>query len=374
VAGLYVHVPFRRSEPPPDDAYTIGADATDVSRYKAALRRELTYYTQAYAADEQPTTIYVGGGRPSVLPLSSLRALLPPLADTVDLSAIGEATMDVHPADATPRYLHGLKHLGFTRLSLPVYSFAPSTLQGLDTAHTVSEAKQAIGAARKAGFELSIDLRFVGSAQPLGTWASTLHRAVEMNVPHITIEESTIEESRPDDHDDDRADKFELAMRLLRSEGYEQYELTHFARPGHRSSHQENYYDHGNYLGLGPSAQSFWWATRTASSRARRWANVHDLDRYAERLRQRYPPVDYRETLDGTALAEEYVLLALRTADGLDLNRLDRQYGVLLREQKEAVLCRLREEGLVHDDPDRVRLTLQGRLVADAITRTLLPE
>jgi hypothetical protein len=113
VAGLYVHVPFRRSEPPTDDAYTIGADATDVSRYKAALRRELTYYTQAYAADEQPTTIYVGGGRPSILPLSSLRALLP-LADTVDLSAIDEATMDVHPADATPRYLHGLKHLGFT--------------------------------------------------------------------------------------------------------------------------------------------------------------------------------------------------------------------------------------------------------------------
>jgi oxygen-independent coproporphyrinogen-3 oxidase len=97
------------------------------------------------------------------------------------------------------------------------------------------------------------------------------------------------------------------------------------------------------------------------------------VERYAQLLRQRYPPVTYRETLNRSTLAEEYVLLRLRTAAGLDLDRLKEHYGVNLRTQKTDVLARLRDEGLIHDDPDTVRLTLRGRLVTDAITQRLLP-
>jgi oxygen-independent coproporphyrinogen-3 oxidase len=100
---------------------------------------------------------------------------------------------------------------------------------------------------------------------------------------------------------------------------------------------------------------------------------VSDIERYADLLRQRYPPISYRQTLDKPALAEEYILLRLRTRTGLDLNRLQAQYGLDLRNRKEKILDRLTEENLIHDEKDTVRLTLKGRLVTDAITQRLLP-
>jgi oxygen-independent coproporphyrinogen-3 oxidase len=368
VAGLYVHVPFRRTARPTDDGYTVVTDASDFSRFETALCRELRYYARAYAPEERMSTVYAGGGRPSLLPLSSVHAVLTTLVDAFDASAFEEATAEVTPADATRRYLHGLKRMGFDRLSLPILSFFPKTLRDLKAPHSIAEAMRALRVARETGFAVSVDLLFGGPEQTLDTWEATLRLAVEMDISHVTITEASAGED-----EGKRADMLELAMTFLQSEGYEQYELTHFARPGHRSTHQENYYAHGNYLGIGPSAQSFWWPNRAQAPRARRWTNVRDVERYAQLLRQRYPPVTYRETLNRSTLAEEYVLLRLRTAAGLDLDRLKEHYGVNLRTQKTDVLARLRDEGLIHDDPDTVRLTLRGRLVTDAITQRLLP-
>jgi oxygen-independent coproporphyrinogen-3 oxidase len=370
---LYVHAPYRRSRRSYDESYYVTPDAPDTSRFGSALCRELTYYAQRYATDEQVTTVYAGGGRPSLLPLSPVHAILTTLLDVFDASTFKEATAEVSPADASTRYLHGLRRMGFDRLSLAVLSFFPSVLRSFDAPHSPLEAIRGLQFARDAGFEtLSVDLLFGGAFQSLDTWEATLRHAVEMDVPHVTITEMP---TRPEaeDPEADPAEQMRLAMTFLQSEGYEQYELTHFAQPGHRSAHQENYYEHGNYLGIGPSAQSFWWPNRASPTRARRWSNVSDVDRYADLLRQRYPPATYRETLDQTALAQEYVLLRLRTDAGLDLNRLKTQYGVDLRSEKSAVLARLREEDLIHDNEQTVRLTLEGRLVADAVTRRLLP-
>ncbi len=369
MAGLYVHVPFRRAERPTDDGDTVVTGATDFSQFETALCRELNYYAREYASEEQMSTVYAGGGRPSLLPLSSIHAILTTFVDVFDASAFEEATAEVSPADATRRYLHGLKRMGFDRLSLPVLSFFPDTLQALNVPHSAADAMRVLRIARDTNFAVSVDLLFGGPSQSLDAWEATLRQAVEMDLSHVTITEAPPAAAAADG---DRADKLELAMTFLRSEGYEQYELTHFARPGHRSTHQENYYEHGNYLGIGPAAESFWWSDRT-SPRARRWTNVSDLERYAALLRKRYPPVAYRETLDKTALAQEYVLLAARTDEGIDLEHLAQQYGVDLRTRKSSLLSRLRDEGLIYDDADTVRLTLQGRLVTDAITEQLLP-
>lgn len=370
MAGLYVHVPFRRSVHPTDECYTVVTDATDFSQFETALSRELTYYAKQYATNEQMRTVYAGGGRPSLLPLSSVHAILTTLLDVFDASAFEEATAEVNPADATRRYLRGLKRMGFDRLSLPVLSFFPGMLRRLNTPHSAAATMRTLRVARETGFAVSVDLLFAGPKQTLDTWEALLRQVVEMGVHHVTLTEAPANDEDEEGH---RADMLELAMTFLRSEGYKQYELTHFAQPGHRSTHQENYYDHGNYLGIGPAAQSFWWPNRSSAPRAQRWSNVQNGERYADLLRQQYPPVTYRETLDRTALAQEYVLMALRTDTGLDLKRLERQYDVDLRAQKADVLARLRDEGLIHDDEDAVRLTLQGCLVTDAITQRLLP-
>jgi oxygen-independent coproporphyrinogen-3 oxidase len=193
-----------------------------------------------------------------------------------------------------------------------------------------------------------------------------------MRIPHLTIVEATAEEG-PVVSDEALADRLQFAMRFLQSEGYDQYELTHFALPGHRSAHQEHYYAHGNYLGLGPAAESFWWIQREEGSAARRWKNVSDLDQYASLLDGRYPPVAFRRTLNRAELAHEYVLLRLRTSEGLDLNVLDRRYGVDLYSSRINLLNRLQEEGLILVDGHTLRLTNRGRLVADAVTKQLLP-
>lgn len=371
MAGLYVHVPFRREAHPTDESEHVLTHDTDFSPFETALCQELRYYAQDYAADEAMKTVYAGGGRPSLLPLSTVHAILTTLLDVFDASSFEEATAEVNPADATPRYLHGLKRLGFDRLSLSVLSFFPSTLQSIDAPHTAAEAIRALQRAREVGFEtLSVDLLFGAPHQSLDAWEATLRQVAEMRVPHVTTTEVP---GNDDPEDEKRADQLELAMTLLQSEGYEQYELTHFAQPGHRSTHQENYYAHENYLGLGPSAESFWWPNRSDASRARRWTNVSDVEHYADLLSQRYPPVSYRKTLDKTALAQEYILLRLRTRAGLDLTHLKNQYGVDLREQKSNLIDRLIEENLIHDADHTLRLTLQGRLLTDAITERLLP-
>jgi oxygen-independent coproporphyrinogen-3 oxidase len=371
MAGLYVHVPFRRASRNYDESYYVATEETDFSEYKTALQRELRAYAREYAAEEAMTTVYAGGGRPSLLPLKTVHALLTTVVEVFDASTFEEATAEVNPADATPGYLHGLRHMGFDRLNLSVLSFFPPDLQAFDAPHSAEEGISALRGARAAGFgDLSVDLLF-DAEQPLSHWRATLQLAVELRVPHLTLLESPSASAAEADQDA-LADRLEYAMTFLQSEGYEQYELTHFALPGHRSAHQEHYYAHGNQLGVGPSAESFWWTDRTHHPVGRRWTNVREVKRYVELLEQRYPPVAYRQTLDRRALAREYVLLRLRTDTGLDLVHLRDQYDLDLHAAKGVEIERLTDRGLLAVANNRLHLTNRGRLLADGIAERLL--
>lgn len=373
MAGLYLHIPFRLVQRVYDDSYYETHAPSDFSRFETALSRELLYYAEKYAADEQIRTVYAGGGRPSLLPIDQVHSLLATVVEVFDASAFEEATAEVSPADTPARYIHGLKHMGFDRVSIEVLSFFPGALDQLNAPHSADEAIRTLRGVREAGFEsVSVDLAFGWPGQSFQQWKATLRQTVEMGVPHITI----VEAASDDDQETQKnlAKQMEFAMTFLHSEGYDQYELTHFARSGHRSVHQENYYAHGNYLGIGPSAETFWWVDRSTEGAAERWANISDVDRYAELLEQRYPPVAYRQTLNRTSLAEEFIMLRLRTNAGLDLDELRAQYGVDLRSSCGDVITRLSEEGLIREEDETIRLTIQGRLVADGITERLMPE
>jgi oxygen-independent coproporphyrinogen-3 oxidase len=373
VAGLYVHVPLRRSAHAYDESYAVDVAEADLSTFVTALQRELRADARTFAAEEAITTIYAGGGRPSLLPLPSVHSILTTVVDVFDASSFEEGTAEINPADVTPRYLRGLKRLGFDRLSIPILSFFPTDLQAIGAPHSAEESVEALRMTRITGFEdLSIDLLFGWPEQSQADWRASLKLAVELQIPHVTLIEAT-ESAAPVAGAETRADQLEFAMTFLQSEGYEQYELTHFAKPGHRSAHQEAYYDHGNYLGLGPSAASFWWQNRSRAAVGRRWANVSDLEEYAALLHDGASPVAYRETLSPTALAREYVLLRLRTNTGIDLHRLADQYGIDLVAEHESVLDSLRERGLLYNAEDTIRLTNRGRLLADAIAQRLLP-
>lgn len=373
MAGLYVHIPFQRAPHTYDDSDAVDPASVDLSTFVSALRRELRSKAHTYTARSPISTLYIGGGCSSLLSLGALHSILQTVRDTFDASDVKEATIEIHPADATPSYLHGLRRMGVDRLSLPVLSFFPSALQAVNASHTADDAIQAVRQARTAGFDtLSIDLLFGWPNHSLSDWQAVLRMVVAMGLPHVTLLEAD-ERLGPVAPDETLADQFECAMRLLQSEGYDQNELTHFAQQGHYSLHQRQYYAHENQLGVGPSAESFWWPRRHRDGTAQRWTNVADLSEYETLISDGASPVSVCETLDRIALAREYVMLRFRTRSGLDLHHLHNRYGVDLQRENEDMLNRLRDEDLLDQHDATLRLTNKGVLVAEAIAQRLLP-
>ena len=374
MAGLYVQVPFRQEPRSSDGASTAAPGSADESAFVEALSREADRYAQHPLTEAPISTLYVGSNRPSALSPTLLDAITGALRPVVDASAIPEATVELNPDNISLSYVNGLRQLGLTRVSVEALSLVPDDLRTIGAAPSIGDLPRTLRRVRRAGFEtVSVDLSFGGAEHSLSHWKASLHRAVELRVPHIALHERDPSKVFEADQKE-RARRLGFAMRFLRAKGYEQYELTHFARPGHRSRHQEKYYAHGNYLGLGPGAESFWWPDRTDPSTARRWSNVSDPATYVERLRNDASPVEQLESPDRSALAREYILLRLRTKAGLDLDVLDDRYELSLRTRRASTLDRLAEEELIHDDPDRVRLTDRGRLLTDAITQRLIRE
>lgn len=404
MAGLYFHIPFRRATRPYDDAYyevvpdDPSGDAA-VQRFVDAVDAELRLYARQHADDEPVRTIHAGGGRPSLLPLKHVRSLLGTVLDVFDASVFEESTAEISPADADPRYLSGLNSLGIDRLSLEVLSFYPDDLQMLQAPHSGADAIRAIRAVQNKDFNsFAIDLAFGWPSQSIEMWERTVRQAIDLDVPGITLVEwapdhplnhncgIVRDEASGESEDADRdhavnrdqamhqAKQFRLATDILEAHGYEAYELTHFARPGHASKHLRNTYAHGSYIGVGPSAESFWWPDRSPDRSATRWTNVSNVDEYVRLLSNRYPPISYRQTSDWTSLVREYIFFRLRTGDGLNLADLSNRYGYDLRGKRGAFLSKLIENDLITGlDDGNMQLTRSGRLVADGITERLLP-
>jgi oxygen-independent coproporphyrinogen-3 oxidase len=421
VAGLYFHIPFRTARRSFDDAYyevIPDADRREraMERFTAAMQQELRLYAKEHAEDEPIRTIQAGGGRPSLLPIRHVRSLVTTVLDVFDASAFQQSTAELNPADGSKAYLDGLRTLGFNRLSIAALSFYPDDLKRLQTPHTAADAIRCIRAAHDAGFEtIAVDLAFGWPGQSIERWENNLQQAVDMEIPSVTVVEwhpgrhapsgkapngktpngktpngktpngktpngKAPDGKAPDGDDEERlrmkhARQFKLANELLGEAGYEPYELTHFAQPGHEALHLQNTYDHGSYIGVGPSAESFWWPNRSPSRSATRWTNVSNLDRYIQLLNGQYSPIAYRQTADWTSLTREYIFLRLRTTRGLDLTDLNERYGYDLRAERERLLDTLADNNLVHSpDNKTLRLTPSGRLVADGIAERLMPE
>lgn len=367
MAGLYLHIPFREAPCAYDDSPVVLARPPHTA-YVEAVTAELRHYADRY--DGPIRTVYIGGGRPSLLGLDALRRLLASVRNHFEASTLDEVTFELHPADANAAYLDGLRALGVDRLSVETMSFYPDDLDVLRASHSADRAQAALDLVHQSGFDrFSIDLGFGWADRDPLHWKANLQQAVRLEVPHITLIEC-VDEGVPAASEDARAAHYRFAMEYLPERGYEHYEISHFARPGRRGVHNQRHWDHTNYLGVGPSAHSFWWDELPAH----RWSNVQNLARYEALLRQRHLPIARRTPLDLHALAEEYVLLRLRTRDGLDLDTLQARYEVDLPTQKADTLAQLVDEGYIEQRRDRrIRLTNRGMLVCDAVTQKLLP-
>ncbi len=384
MSGLYLHIPFCAQRCVYCDFYFVTTQKSHTS-FVEALCAEIAHYTEDYG-DEPVETIYFGGGTPSLLHLDDIARILETLHARFDTRAVREVTLEMNPDDADLDYLRGLRTLGVDRLSIGIQSFFAEDLAFMNRSHDVAQAEAVVPLARLAGFEnLSVDLIFGLPDQPAEYWAANLEKITALEVPHLSTYGLTIEERTPlyrqvergqvtPADDETTAHRYQFTMDYLRARGYEHYEISSFALPGRRATHNQRYWNHANYLGFGPSAHSFWWKS-LPSPVAVRWANVRNLRRYEALVRQRHAPLESREQLSYDMLADEYILLRLRTADGLDLDVLEARYGADLLFEKVDELASLEAEGYIEPIRNsRIRLTDRGKLLCDAVTSKLLLE
>lgn len=379
MAGLYFHIPFCRQRCIYCDFYFVTTQRSHAG-FIAAMKREIEHYAFEFAAREPIETLYFGGGTPSQLLLDEWFDLLDAIGRHFDLSELEEVTVEVNPGDVDLDYLRELHRLGVNRLSIGIQSFFQSDLEALNRSHSADDADEVLELARSAGFDnFSIDLIFGIPDQPFEYWGANLEKAARLDVPHISTYGLTVEAGTPLANavrrglitpaaDEQVSDLYEFTMNYLRERGYEHYEISSFARDGKRSRHNHAYWNHSNYIGFGPSAHSFWWSGLPAA----RWANIRNLPRYEALLQQGHVPLDDRESLMLDRLANEYIMLCLRTSDGIDLDALQNRYGADLVHERGDRIDQLEQDGLLQLSDGRIFLTDSGKQLADAITERLL--
>ena len=319
-------------------------------------------------------TIYFGGGTPSALSPEQIGEILEAVYATFPESRAARIFLEANPEDATPETFAALRALGVATLSLGVQSFLPEELAFLGRRHTPEQGEQAFHLARDAGFPtVSLDLIFGLPAQTPATWRRSLEAAIRLGADHISGYQLTIHEGTPFGFRRDRGqlaempepaqgEIFHLTHRLLGEAGYEGYEVSNFARaPEHRSRHNQKYWRHVPYLGLGPSAHSF--------DGQRRWWNERKLGPWEAKIARGKQPVADSETLTPENLALEALMLRLRTREGLDLRELRERYGVDLEARNTDLLERAIGEGLLVREGESLKPTLAGLAVADGLAR-----
>jgi oxygen-independent coproporphyrinogen-3 oxidase len=362
--GLYVHLPFCPYLCPYCDFAKWRYDPDGARRYLEALRAQMLS-----TAPFDATTMFFGGGTPNAYAAHDVAMLACELGERFNLPGGAEATVEVNPDRALCDGFADYVAAGINRLSIGAQSFEAAELRALGRGHSPSDVDRAVRLARDAGFNnVSIDLIFGAPGQTVPSWRRSIERAVALGVNHVSTYGLTVEPGTPYERwyerdqaafadADVQAEMYAVAIDLLQSAGFEQYEISNFARPGFRCRHNANYWANGAYLGLGVGAASYRFGERSTTTR-----DIAAYERAA--LAGQSPPAE-SERLEGAALVGEAAMLALRTAEGLDLQSFAERYHVDVREMFATVLDDLRAADLVRVSPTSVALTRRGRFLAN---------
>ena len=376
MAGLYLHIPFCERKCVYCDFYSI-ENMNPMEGFLRALRREIHLASGSFAGDRF-STVFFGGGTPSLLTPAQLTDIMSDIRDRFLVEDNAEITLESNPGTIDGEKLQAYRAAGINRLSIGIQSFHEDELSFLGRIHDARQAEQAVEMARVAGFDnVSIDLIYSLPGQTVAKWEQTLSRALQLEPNHISAYSLIVEDNTPlarlvssrqvvPQPVEREAEFFECTSSVLGSRGYEQYEVSNFAKPGFRSKHNLNYWKHGDYLGLGPSAHSF----RNHDGIARRWWNIANINNYIEMISANRLPVAGQEVLSDESLKAERLFLGLRS-DGLQLTDFRRDFGETALEKHQPLLNDLVRESMVILSDDVLRLTPRGYLLCDEVSARL---
>ena len=375
MAGIYVHIPFCASRCSYCDFFSTLSLAEAGEPYVEAVVAEARLRRDELAG-ETVKTLYLGGGTPSQLPMPLLACLINGLRNVFDLTTLEEFTVEANPDDVSPEWCAAVGALGVNRVSMGVQSFEDDILRFIGRRHTAKQAMEAVGNLRAAGIgNISIDLIFGLPGQTPDSWTASVRQALDLRPQHISAYGLTYEEGTRLWHQRERGEVIEvpeeqclemyrILVDELQAAGYEHYEISNFALPGRHSRHNSCYWDDTPYLGLGAAAHSY-------DGKVRKW-NPHNLLQYIGKVMAGEPACEAEE-LTRWERYDERVMLGLRTARGVDAERLRVDFG-------DEAWCHFTREAQRHIAAENLRatedghyvLTRNGIMLSDTVIRDLM--
>jgi oxygen-independent coproporphyrinogen-3 oxidase len=372
MAGIYIHIPFCKQACNYCD-FHFSTNLKNKQPLLAALGAEIEQRA-SYLQGKTVDTIYFGGGTPSLYSAEDIQQLIDIIGNTFTVNPEAEITLEANPDDLLPHYLEQLAGTAVNRLSIGLQSFYDRDLRFMNRAHTSAQSTMAVEAAQKVGFEnITIDLIYGIPNQPNEEWLSNLEQMARLNIPHfsayaLTVEEGTqlhhqIRSGRVAPLDElQAAEQFRLLMSWAKEQGYEQYEISNFAKAERVSKHNSAYWQQAWYLGVGPSAHSY-------DGTSRQW-NVKNNKRYMNAI-QNGTVLFETEKLTLNDRFNEYIMTSLRTSSGIAVSYVLEHFGEALWSscQNELNLSLKRKEIVMNNN--QITLTEKGKLVADKIAANL---
>jgi oxygen-independent coproporphyrinogen-3 oxidase len=372
LAGIYLHIPLCKQA-----CYYCDFHFSTYFGLKAgivnALNKELILQ-KSYLGAEKIDTIYFGGGTPTVLAIGELEGLIDTIFKTYKVIRDPEITIEANPDDLIISKSKELKSAGFNRLSIGIQSFDDNTLKYLNRVHDSKDSINAIRNAEQAGFKnINLDLIFAIRENHMDILKEDIDKMIQMQSQHISTYSLTVEKNTVFGNwigkgkigivsSDNSAHEFEYIMETLGINGYQQYEVSNFSKPGFISKHNSNYWKEVPYLGIGPSAHSFNGRTRQS--------NISNNSNYIKSIEKGIIPA-VEEALSKTDRMNELLLTGLRTIWGVDLNLIKKRFGVDLERYNKSYIQDLIKLNLATFNGGIMQLTKKGILIADKICSDL---
>lgn len=372
---LYIHIPFCVRKCHYCGFYSTTYMSQQADEYIGSLRLEAASYQRAFVG-RTFDSIYMGGGTPTALSSEQLKKIIATVHEHFQISRDAECTVEANPKTVSGSQLMLLREGGVNRLSLGVQSFNNDVLKTLGRLHTAQEAADAFMLARSAGFaNIGIDLIYGVPGQTAAQWNETLGRTIVLKPEHVSAYSLSIDEgsrfineaeagrfSLPGD--EQSVTMYECAVNDLGQAGYNRYEISNFSLPGFSCRHNMNYWERGEYLGLGPGAWSF--------ISGRRYHAIAEVREYSLRMKAGLSIIRDEEIPNFRQAVNETVMLGLRMAEGVDLARFERDFGAATSRQLEENAAPLQQAGLLEETRGRIMLTGRGFLLANEVLARLV--
>lgn len=373
-SAIYIHIPFCDHKCIYCDFYSI-ITSDNINAFLNSLKKEISFYSQTHQNERIFSSIFFGGGTPSLMEPKYLQEIINHVKDNFNVDTNAEVTMETNPGTVDKEKLKQFKQVGINRISIGIQSFDEGDLKFLTRIHNKQTAIQTVNYAAEVGFEnISLDLIFNLPNQTKEKWIKNLETAISLPIKHIStysliLEQGTIlnkmvldgkVKMQDDDYD---AELYQATIDFLLSKGFYQYEVSNFSKPGYECTHNNAYWKYRDYLGFGPSAHSF--------ADGKRWWNYTSLKRYISEIESNNNAIMSSEIITKEQMHDEYVMLALRSS-GIDLEDYKLKFSDVWINKSYPYLKMLHQKKLIVLNKSKIKLTAKGYAVCDEILKNIL--